>query len=119
MDKFFYSVHVKMEEKMLVTAGRDGGLESMEMLGMLSLRIADEAFGRIKLQLQGPTNKAIQLQTHPNIDKELLKAKTQVALKNPAKPFPMNTDVGVLKWRFTTNDESNIPLSSKSIAHTP
>ena len=42
----------------------------------------------------------IQLQTHPNIDKELLRAKNQIGLKNPAKPFPLNTDVGVLKWRF-------------------
>ena len=44
--------------------------------------------------------KGIQLQTHPNIDKELLKVKNQIGLKNPAKPFPLNTDVGVLKWRF-------------------
>ena len=50
--------------------------------------------------MQNTTNKAIQLQTHPNIDKELLKAKNQIGLKNPAKPFPLNTDVGVLKWRF-------------------
>jgi hypothetical protein len=41
-----------------------------------------------------------------------LKLKTQIALKNPAKPFPTNTDVGVLKWRFTTQDEAFIPLSS-------
>jgi len=47
------------------------------------------------------------------VDKELLRAKGQIGLKNPAKPFPLNTDVGVLKWRFQTTDESFIPLSSK------
>ena len=62
---------------------------------------------------QGPTNKAFQLQPHPNIDKELLKSRTQIALKNPSKPFPSNTDVGVLKWRFTSQDDSFIPLSSE------
>jgi len=105
------SVHVKLEEKLTVVARRDGGLETMELMGQLTMRISDEAFGRIKLQLQEHTNPLVQLQTHPNIDKELLKNKTQVALKNPARPFPLNTDVGVLKWRITTTDESNIPLS--------
>jgi hypothetical protein len=28
-----------------------------------------------------------------------------------SKPFPTNTDVGVLKWRFQTTDDSQIPLS--------
>lgn len=105
------SVHVKLEEKMTVVARRDGGLDNMEMMGMLTLRISDDTFGRIKLQLEGATNKLVQLQTHPNIDKELLKNRTQVALKNPAKPFPLNTDVGVLKWRLQTQDEANVPLS--------
>ena len=83
----------------------------MEISGMLTLRISDDAFGKVKLQIQNPSNKAIQMQTHPNIDKELLKTKAQVGLKNPGKAFPLNTDVGVLKWRFQTQDESNIPLS--------
>lgn len=104
---------MKLEEKMTVVLRRDQALENMEMLGMLTLRISDESFGRIKLQLQGPTNKLVQTQTHPNIDKELLRNKTQIASKNPSRPFPINTDVGVLKWRLQTTDESNIPLSSK------
>jgi len=81
------SVHTKLEEKMTVKARRDGGLENMEIKGMLTLRISDESFGRIKLQLKGPTNNLVQLQTHPNIDKELQKTKWQIALKNPANPF--------------------------------
>jgi hypothetical protein len=48
----FFSVHVKLEEKIMLTAGRDGGLKSLEVLGMLSIRIADENFGRIKLAIQ-------------------------------------------------------------------
>ena len=64
-----------MEEKITVMANRDGGLESMELTGMLTLRIRDEQFGRIKLSVSQPPNKAIQLQTHPNIDKELLKSR--------------------------------------------
>ena len=108
-----FSVHIKLEEKLNLTAGRDGGLESMELSGMLMLRISDENFGKVKLQLQTPSKSAIQIQPHPNIDKELLRTRSQIAMKNPAKPFPTNTDVGVLKWRFQTTDDSLIPLSSK------
>jgi hypothetical protein len=47
------------------------------------------------------------------VDKDLFRSRSQIGLRNPAKPFPLDTDVGVLKWRFQTQDESCIPLSSK------
>jgi len=105
------AVHVTLEEKILLSAGRDGGLQSMEVLGLLTLRVAEDNVGRVKLFLQNTDNKAIQLQTHPNIDKDLFRSKCVIGLKNPAKPFPLNTGVGVLKWRLQTTDESSIPLS--------
>lgn len=104
-------VHLRMEDKIVVRIGRDGGLQGFELSGLLTLRISDEKYGRIKVQLQNLDQRGIQLQTHPNVDKELFKSKGQIGLKNPAKPFPMNTDVGVLKWRYQTQDESAIPLT--------
>ena len=71
-------MHAKLEEKIVVVANRDGGLETMEVTGMLSLRISDDALAKIRMQLHNTPNKAIQLQTHPNIDKELLKTRSQV-----------------------------------------
>jgi len=105
------AVHVALEEKMILTANRDGGLKNLEVTGMLTLRISDEQLGKVRLQLQNTNNKNIQLQTHPNIDKELFKGRSIIGLKNPAKPFPINTGVGVLKWRYQTQDDSDIPLS--------
>ena len=104
-------VNVAIEEKLTLTAGRDGGLQNMEILGLMTLRVSDENCGRIKLKLQNTANKNIQIQTHPNIDKDLFRTKSIICLKNPAKPFPMNAGVGVLKWRFQTTDESEVPLS--------
>jgi len=104
-------VHVAIEEKLILTAGRDGGLQNMEVLGLMTLRVSEENCAKIKLKLQSTNNKNIQLQTHPNIDKELFRSKTVIGLKNPAKPFPLNTGVGVLKWRFQTQDEAEMPLS--------
>lgn len=107
------SVHLRVEDKVLIQIGREGGLQSFELHGLLTLRIADEKFGRIKVKVDNDANKGVQLQTHPNVDKELFKSKSQIGLKNPTKPFPLNTDVGVLKWRYQTQDETAIPLTSK------
>lgn len=102
-----------MEDKLVVRIGRDGGLQQFELSGLLTLRITDENLGRIKVLLDNNDSHGIQLQTHPNVDKELFKTHSIIGLKNPAKPFPMNTDVGVLKWRYVTQDDAAIPLTSK------
>ncbi|KAJ4935965.1 hypothetical protein JOQ06_017490 [Pogonophryne albipinna] len=78
-------VHLRVEEKISLTCGRDGGLQNMELLGML--------------------------QTHPNVDKKLFTTDSVIGLKNPEKSFPLNNDVGVLKWRLQTTDEALIPLT--------
>jgi len=45
------AVHVSLEEKILMTVGRDGGLQGLEVLGFLTLKVADETFGRIRWHL--------------------------------------------------------------------
>lgn len=104
-------IHLRLEERMVVEVGRDGGVRNLEVHGFATLRISDDKFGRIRVCLDNKDQRGIQLQTHPNVDKELFKMKSQIGLKNPAKPFPMHTDVGVLKWRFHSTDESSVPLS--------
>ncbi|GJQ77792.1 copd [Trypoxylus dichotomus] len=103
-------VHLRLEEKMVVRMGRDGGVQLFELLGLITLHIGNEKWGRIRVQLENQDMRGVQLQTHPNVDKELFKLKSQIGLKQPAKPFPLNTDVGVLKWRLQGTDESLVPL---------
>ncbi|XP_030564379.1 coatomer subunit delta [Drosophila novamexicana] len=105
------SVHLKMEDKLVVRLGRDGGVQQFELSGLLTLRITDESRAHIRVLLANNDTQGIQLQTHPNVDKELFKSRAMIGLKIPTKPFPLNTDVGVLKWRFITQDESAIPLT--------
>lgn len=52
-------------------------------------------------------------QTHPNVDKKMFAQTSVIGPKNPEKPFPVGQEIGVLKWRFQTQDEAMIPLSSK------
>jgi hypothetical protein len=43
------SVHLKVTERLSLVAGRDGGLQSMELLGMVMLRITDQEFSKIRV----------------------------------------------------------------------
>lgn len=51
-----------MEEKIALTCGRDGGLQNMEILGMVTLRVTDDKNGRIRLIINNNDNKGLQLQ---------------------------------------------------------
>ncbi|XP_050582161.1 coatomer subunit delta [Bombus affinis] len=104
-------VHLRQEERLNVRIGRDGGLQHFELHGLVTLHISDEKWGRIRVQLENRDSRGIQLQTHPNVDKELFRTRGQIGLKIPTKPFPLNTDVGVLKWRLQAQDETALPIS--------
>lgn len=93
--------------------GRNGGLQHFELHGLVTLRILDEKWGRIRVQFEHSNTKSIQLQTHPNVDKELFRTRGQIGLKVATKPFPFNSDVGILKWRIQARDETALPISSK------
>ena len=58
----FVSVHLRVEEKISLTCGRDGGLQNMEVLGMITLRVSDDKSGRIRLMIINNDNKGLQLQ---------------------------------------------------------
>ena len=58
----FVSVHIVVEEKLVLTAGRDGGLQNMEIHGIMKLRVADDRMGRVKVCVNNNDNKGIQIQ---------------------------------------------------------
>ena len=51
-------------------------------------------------------------QTHPNVDKKLFNSNSIIGLKAGGKGFPVNNEIGVVKWRLQTKDEDMIPLTS-------
>ena len=104
---------MKLSEKITVVAGRDGGVDNMEVTGMMQLRISDQQYGRIQVYVEKDLEKNIQLQTHPNVDKNLFSSESIIAMKQEGKSFPLNNDIGVLKWRFQTTSEDMLPLKSE------
>eukprot|EP00124_Ichthyophonus_hoferi_P001749 Ihof_evm11s100 gene=Ihof_evmTU11s100 len=105
------SIHIRMEEKITLTALRDGGLQSMEVKGDLIVNVSDPEKARLRVNVQLPEDKPFQYKTHPNCNKQLFSDECGIALKDPVRPFPLNADQGVLKYRLATTDDSLIPLS--------
>ena len=66
---------------------------------------------KVKFDLPRCVYDACLPQTHPNVDKSVWNSEGLLGLKQPNKPFPLKQEIGVLKWRMQTSDESLMPLS--------
>lgn len=102
-----------VEDKMNLRIGRKGSSYLFKSCGSLKLNVADEKFGKIKIQLINKVKKSIELKVHPNVDKELFRSASLIGLKDPTKSFPTNTEFELLKWHYQTKTESSIPLESE------
>lgn len=107
------SVHILIDEKIVVSATRDGGLNNMEIKGDMMLRISDPSKAHIRIQSKLYDGEGIQYKTHPNVDKALFAQSSVIALKDPSRPFPTNQALGVLKWRVVSKDEGKMPLAGE------
>lgn len=104
-------IHLRFEERLTLVAGRDGDVQNFELSGLLTLRISNEQYGRIHVHVDNKDPRPLQLQTHPNVDKEAFRCSGVIGLKQSQRAFPLNSDVGVLKWRLNANDDKLAPLS--------
>ncbi|EDV19588.1 uncharacterized protein TRIADDRAFT_61957 [Trichoplax adhaerens] len=104
-------IHLKLEEKINLQARQDGSLETMEVLGNLILRISDADKQNIHVWVKNDEDRDVQTQTHPHVDRKFFAQKSIIASKSASKPFPLNNDVPVLRWRYQTSDSSQMPLS--------
>jgi len=107
------AVLVKLTEKLVATVSRNGGVESAEVLGSLSVNINEDKFNTSALRIGSNPDKekGCQMQVHPNMDKNPWKSNHVLKLKSADKTYPLNTDVGLLKWRMTIDDEEDLPLT--------
>eukprot|EP00879_Flechtneria_rotunda_P014343 GHRR01014983.1.p1 GENE.GHRR01014983.1~~GHRR01014983.1.p1 ORF type:complete len:479 (+),score=151.16 GHRR01014983.1:639-2075(+) len=102
-------VFVNIEEKLSVVLSKTGGLENLEVQGTMSLVVGNDADAYVSLQIRQGANQGFQFKTHPNIDKAGY-SNGVLGLKDPSRPFPTGSELGVLKWRFQGRDESLVPL---------
>jgi hypothetical protein len=100
-------IHFLVEEKISVTANRDGGLENMVVNGTMTLKVNDPSQTKLQVQVGYQNDPSLQFKTHPYVDKALWSSQNRVGF---AKPLPVGQPIGVLKWKFNGKDESQIPL---------
>ena len=112
---FSEPVFAAVEEKLSAVLSREGGLESLEVQGTLSLIVAAGADAHIRAKVRHTGNGApaagFQFKTHPNIDRAAYNAEGLLGLKDPSRPLPTGTELGVLKWRLQSRDEGLVPLT--------
>ncbi|KAI9481598.1 MAG: hypothetical protein EXX96DRAFT_567347 [Benjaminiella poitrasii] len=104
-------IHVDIEERISLTANKDGGLEQMDVRGILTLKISDPSAARVSLGLKANDDPSIQFKTHPNVDKNAWKDRHVVQMRDISRPFPANQSLEVVKWKLSTRDETMVPLT--------
>ncbi|KAL5104037.1 Coatomer subunit delta [Taenia crassiceps] len=111
------NLHVRMEERLVVQANRDGGVDLFEVSGVLHVRAGDEqtSTARIRVDLSRATARSgrhtpTSFQTHPNIDKITFQKNNLLAIKPGGKSFIVGKEVAVLKWRLQSQAENALPL---------
>lgn len=105
-------VHIVIEEKISASINREGGIQgTVELNGSLMLKINDPACTRVSVALRNAADSGTAFKTHPNVDKNAWASNGVIALKDPARPYPVNQPLGVLRWRGASTNESSLPLS--------
>lgn len=63
-------------------------------------QVLSEEAAHIRVATASGANAGYQFKTHPNIDKGAYSASGVLGLKDPARPFPTGSALGILKWRL-------------------
>ncbi|KAI7697304.1 Coatomer subunit delta, partial [Sarcoptes scabiei] len=100
-------VHITVEEKLSINLSRDGAINSSELTGVLYVHVRDERHCKVKFLVDFDDSQNVQIQSHPNVDKELFRQQGLITLKQ--KSFPLNMSVGVLKFRRMTQSANDWP----------
>lgn len=93
-------VQITVEERLNVEISRDGAVRTSELTGAVLVLIKDEALVKVKFSVECADAENVQIQSHPNVDKELFRSQGLISLRQ--KAFPLNSSVGVLKYRRTS-----------------
>lgn len=105
------SVHLKSEEKISAVLNRDGGFQSVEVKGDMFLTVSDSSCASIRVCLNRDQNNAYAWKTHPNINKASWTKDRVLSLKDPSKPFPIGTALGIVRWRLQNTADFVPPIT--------
>ena len=112
-------VRVLLEEKMNISMKSDGSIDVMEVKGTLAVICNDESAGKVQVQLSHDSigaagDNGFQFKTNPNMSKNDFLKSSLLCLKNKKRDYPLGKPTTVLRWRFSSNDDSSIPFTINS-----
>ncbi len=106
---------IALEEKYTVSMNREGGIDSCDLKGKLTLTANTDAGAMPSITV----NKAIMLAkcsmnwnfaTHPKVDKKSYEQNGTIVLKG-GKPLKLSSPVGVLKWSYSGEDAAPLTIN--------
>jgi len=105
------SVHVVVEEKVNVRLDREGGLQSVEVLGNLALTVQDAADSTLAVQCSPIDANLFQLKVNPKLSKDSFAQSAVLELIDLSRGLPVGSPQVLVKWRMApSTDESRVPL---------
>jgi hypothetical protein len=105
------NVHLKSDERISAVLNRDGGFQSVEVKGDLFLTVSDSSCASIRVCLNREQNNNYAWKTHPNINKTPWTKDRVLCPKDPSKPFPVGTALGIVRWRLQNTADFVPPIS--------
>jgi coatomer subunit delta len=98
-----------LEEKLTAQLNREGGVESCEVKGTLTLTANTDVGAMAIVSVnKGQIPKEFNVATHPKVDKKTYEKDGKLVLKG-GKGFPIARPVGILRWSYAADDAA--PLS--------
>jgi coatomer subunit delta len=110
-------INISFTETTTARCNRDGGMDSLDVQGQLNLHISDSSLSRIQIGLDINDADGTQYKTHPNVDRNLFKDKATIGLRDSSRPFPLNQQMSVLRWRLqgkSDSESASLPISGTS-----
>mmetsp|Transcript_6181 Transcript_6181/g.7617 ORF Transcript_6181/g.7617 Transcript_6181/m.7617 type:complete len:553 (-) Transcript_6181:311-1969(-) len=105
-----------MEEKIVVAMNREGGVETCEIKGTLSLTantqqgaLVEIAVNKSVLSSQCKNNWSFQ--THPKIQKQNYEKSGILGLKKIGDGFPLQRSLGILRWSYGSPDAAPLTIN--------
>jgi|EP00945_MAST-04E_sp_MAST-4E-sp1_P008388 coatomer subunit delta len=110
---------VMVEEKLNISMKSDGSIDVLEVKGTLSIVSHDASCGKIRVQLDPDTVAAagdagFQFKSNPNMSKPEFVKNSLLCLKAKNRDFPLGKPTTVLRWRFSSSDDSDVPFTINS-----
>ncbi|KAF5836447.1 hypothetical protein DUNSADRAFT_5953 [Dunaliella salina] len=99
---------IDIDEKLSVHLNKEGGLENLEVQGTMSLVVNNDEDAFVRVAINSGPNRGFQFKTHPNIDKAAYSSSNMLGLKDPSRPFPTGSELGILKWRYRARTQHRV-----------